>query len=90
MRKVDEVTLFAAVTRECRQPYAKSGDRSMSNPNYWLLPKADAIAVSLSIPHKRYLFLFEKWADQGIYEYGTSAEHGWLTPKGMELHGVLK
>lgn len=34
-------------------------------------------AQALGIPHKRAEYLCIKWAEQGIYEYGVSAQLGW-------------
>lgn len=34
-------------------------------------------AAALGIPAGRLEYLCNKWADQGIYEYGTSADLGW-------------
>ncbi|EHJ49516.1 hypothetical protein DFW101_3520 [Solidesulfovibrio carbinoliphilus subsp. oakridgensis] len=38
-----------------------------------------------NIPEKRCLFLLEKWAGCGWYEYGVSLDLGWLTEEGMAL-----
>lgn len=60
---------------ECRNSYdghKKSG------------PWPYEVAREMGIPDKRAESLFEKWAEQGIYEYGTSALRGWVTPEGFE------
>lgn len=38
----------------------------------------------LGINYKRVKFLCEKWATKGMYDYGVTADLGWVTPKGME------
>ena len=74
MHKPDEVALFERVSKECRNGYIKRYDG----------PCPIDIARDLGIPDKRAEALFEKWADQGIYEYGTTSLRGWVTPKGFE------
>jgi len=32
---------------------------------------------------KRCLFLLDKWAGRGWYDYGTCVDGGWLTPEGL-------
>jgi len=38
---------------------------------------------TLGIHWKRVEKLCYKWADRGWYEYGVTADLGWLTPKGI-------
>lgn len=35
------------------------------------------------LPAKRMWYLLDKWADKDWYEYGTTLDLGWMTPKGM-------
>ncbi len=34
--------------------------------------------------YKRAWYLLEKWSEKGWYDYGVSADLGWLTDKGKE------
>lgn len=35
------------------------------------------------IAEKRALYLLQKWADAGLYEYGVCVDLGWATPEGI-------
>ena len=37
----------------------------------------------LGIPEKRVVYLCKKWTALGFYDYGVSADLGWVTPKGV-------
>ena len=39
---------------------------------------------SMGMPYKRMLYLCEKWARKGWYDYGVSADLGWITEEGRE------
>ena len=41
-------------------------------------PHAREVAKELGINEKRAAYLFEKWTDKGIYNYGVSPMAGWL------------
>jgi hypothetical protein len=38
---------------------------------------------------KRAMYLLDKWADKGWYEYGVSVDLGWLTDEGKEQAAKL-
>ena len=44
------------------------------------------VAAAHRIDAKRANYLFEKWAVRGWYEYGVSADLGWLTPTGLSVY----
>lgn len=43
-----------------------------------------------TIHHKRCWYLLEKWAGQGLYDYGVTLDLGWLTEKGINRAKELK
>jgi hypothetical protein len=46
---------------------------------------ADACFAPIQMPEKRGLYLLQKWADKGWWEYGVTLRSGWLTPKGAAV-----
>jgi hypothetical protein len=48
-----------------------------------LIPKS-------GLNEKRALYLLDKWADKGWYEYGVCVDLGWITPKGIKAFIALK
>lgn len=42
------------------------------------------IVESIGMNEKRALYLCQKWADQGIYDYGVSPLYGWVV-EGVDL-----
>ena len=47
------------------------------------------LAAALGIPQKRVTRLCEKWAGQGWYEYGTTADLGWISDTRKALEAAL-
>lgn len=42
------------------------------------------MAENINMPYKRTASITEKWAKEGIYEWGVSWKYGWFTNKGMK------
>lgn len=38
----------------------------------------------LGMHEKRAMYIMEKWAGRGLYDYGIHVMGGWLTPEGKE------
>ena len=53
--------------------------------DYCAEPYVRDLGVQLGIHPKRVAYLCEKWASQGWYEYGVSADLGWCRPQAVAL-----
>lgn len=42
-------------------------------------------AAAMGMPWRRLQYLCEKWASQGVYDYGTSCDMGWKEPQRCEF-----
>ena len=78
MKKPDEIALLG-----CMLLHVKSLPGRMT-------PRL--IGIALEIPDRRVVYLCEKWADGDWYDYGVTADLGWLTDEGIVeikrlLHG---
>jgi hypothetical protein len=48
-----------------------------------LMPRRIIERESAWLNEKRALYILEKWAGKGWYDYGTVIDGGWLTDKGI-------
>lgn len=46
-------------------------------------PYVRQIVYDLNMNEKRAVYILEKWANKGWYEYGVNVLAGWLTDKGL-------
>lgn len=44
--------------------------------------RTDEVAEYLDMPEKRACYLVDKWANQGLVDYGVSLRTVWMTAKG--------
>lgn len=49
------------------------------------LPAIQALIQAQGLKPNRAIYLLNKWGEKGLYEYGVSVLHGWLTPAGAKL-----
>lgn len=67
--KHDEMELLKALQK-----------RTEEDPN---MPSPRQLVIDLNMNEKRAAYIFEKWTDKGLYDYGVSVMAGWLTEKGL-------
>ena len=49
------------------------------------LPDVRGLINAQGINPKRATYILDKWEEKGLYEYGVSVMHGWLTDAGEAL-----
>ena len=84
--------MFLSIARSCRKRSEKRKAEPVKSDERELLDACKSrpeefpreIMKTMSINRKRALYLLDKWADKGWYEYGTSLDLGWLTKEGIE------
>lgn len=80
--KWDEVCLWRHAASRLRRPHtAPPWTGPVTRNDLDTLPRR----WGFDIPHRRLWYLLGKWCDQGLYEYGTSIDLGWLTPRGADF-----
>ena len=51
-------------------------------------PVVRDVIKSLGMNHKRAVYILEKWAAKGWYDYGVTVDLGWLYPEALKKSGI--